>query len=136
MCLGCKKNSATTFCLGCGRQTFCDLCCQNFSRDGKEVNGYGPPGSLPVGYRDRNGRGRAGHPGNILMLEDVERRGGFPSRNPRDLEFGPRRGFGGPMHRGYDDQFPENVVGRDPRRYRGRMPEDFIGRVPRDFEGE
>jgi hypothetical protein len=98
----CQKNTATTFCLGCGRQAFCDLC-QRFSHDGREVDGYGPPGNLSVNDRDRNGRGRAGPPGNCLASEDLLGCGGFPGRNPRDFEFGT----------------PVNFVGRVPRDFEG-----------------
>jgi hypothetical protein len=117
-CMRCK-NTATTFCLGCGRQAFCDLC-QALTSGGREVTGYGPRGQLPVGYRDRNGSGRAGPPENFLEPENLVGRGGIPGRNPRDFEFGTRGGFGGRMHRGYD----------------GRMPEDFVGRALSGFEGE
>jgi hypothetical protein len=79
-CMRRKKNTATTFFLGCGRQAFCDLC-QTFSHDGREGNCCGPPGNLPVGFRDRNGRGCAGPPGNFLVPEDLVGRGGFPDRN-------------------------------------------------------
>jgi hypothetical protein len=115
----CQKNTATTFCLGCGRQVFCDLC-QTFSHDGRKVDGYGPPGNLPVGYRDINGRGCAGPPGNFLVPEDLVGRGGFPGRYPKDFEFGTPTGFGGRMYRGFESQ----------------IPVDFAGRVSREFGAE
>jgi hypothetical protein len=90
-----------------------------------------------VGYRDRNGRGRAGPPGNFLASEDLVGCGGFPGRNPRGFEFGSPRGFGGRICRGLEGQIPENVIDRGPRgSSRGRTPVNFVGRVPRDFEGE